>query len=110
MANTTVKIAFDLNAAGQGNFFTLDDPVKGVLGGTATDYPLAGDILTDVTADVRAVRVRRGRSNILERFQAGAADVTLDNRDRYYSVLPQYQATQGTCGGDQWAARVHGPG
>lgn len=84
MANTTVKIAFDLNAAGQGNFFTLDDPVKGVLGGTATDYPLAGDILTDVTEDVRAVRVRRGRSNILERFQAGAADVTLDNRDRYY--------------------------
>jgi hypothetical protein len=82
--DSVVKIAFDLNAAGQGNFFTLDDPVKGVLGGTADDYPLAGDILTDVTADVRAIRVRRGRSNLLEKFQAGALDVVLNNRERLY--------------------------
>jgi hypothetical protein len=82
MAETIVKIAFDLNAAGQGNFFTLDDEVKGLLDNT--DYPLAGDILTDITSDVRQVRIRRGRSNLLERFQAGDVEVVLDNRSRYY--------------------------
>ena len=66
MANpaVTVKIAFDLNAAGQGDFLTLNDPVKGELGNAS--YPLAGDVLTDVTSDVRSVRIRRGRSNELD--------------------------------------------
>jgi len=84
MANpaVTVKIAFDLNAAGQGDFLTLNDPVKGELGNAS--YPLAGDVLTDVTADVRSVRIRRGRSNELDRFQAGSIDVVLDNRQRLY--------------------------
>lgn len=78
----TVQIAFDLNAAGQGNFFTLDDPVKGELDNTS--YPLAGDILQDVTQYVRQVSIRRGRSNLLDKFQAGAAVVTLDNRARLF--------------------------
>ena len=77
-----VQIAFDLNAAGQGNFFTLDDPVKGELDNTT--YPLAGDILQDVTQYVRQVSVRRGRSSLLDKFQAGAATVTLDNRQRLF--------------------------
>jgi len=82
----TVKIAFDLNLAGAGNFFTLDDPVKGVLsGGTVTsEFPLAGDVLTDVSDDVRSVSVRRGRPKELQQFTAGQAVVTLDNRDRLY--------------------------
>jgi hypothetical protein len=29
--DTRVRIAFDLAAGGAGNFFTLDDPVKGEL-------------------------------------------------------------------------------
>jgi hypothetical protein len=60
----------------------LDDPVKGEL--DDGPFGLAGDILEDVTDDVRSVTVRRGRSRELERYQAGAATVTLDNKDRKY--------------------------
>lgn len=84
MAAPTVKveIAFDLNAAGQGDFLTLDDPVKGELGNSL--YPLAGEILQDVTEYVRSVSVRRGRSNELDKYQAGLCDVVLDNRTRLF--------------------------
>lgn len=80
--DTRVRIAFDLAAGGAGDFFTLDDPVQGLLNGTA--FKLAGDILEDVTDDVRSVTVRRGRSRELERYQAGAATVNLDNQGRKY--------------------------
>lgn len=79
---TVVEIAFDLSAAGQGDFLTLDDPVKGELGNSS--YPLAGDTLQDVTEYVRGVRIRRGRSNALDRFQAGSCEVALDNRGRIF--------------------------
>jgi hypothetical protein len=77
-----VKIGFDLAAAGQGDFFTIGDSAKG-LWGTASS-PLAGDILTDVTQYVRSVNIRRGRSRELDQYQAGAATVVLDNRNRYF--------------------------
>jgi hypothetical protein len=80
--DTRVKIAFDLAAGGSGAFFTLDDPIKGELDGAS--FKLAGEILEDVTDDVRSVSLRRGRSRELERFQAGAATVDLDNSQRKY--------------------------
>jgi hypothetical protein len=80
--DTRVRIAFDLAAGGVGNFFTLDDPVLGELDNAP--FGLAGDILEDVTEDVRTVTVRRGRSRELERFQAGAATIALDNSERKY--------------------------
>ena len=80
--DTRVRIAFDLAAGGAGDFFTLDDPTKGELNNAT--YKLAGDILEDVTEDMRSVTVRRGRSRELERYQAGAATVTLDNQGRKY--------------------------
>lgn len=80
--DTRVFIAFDLAAGGSGDFFTLNDPVKGELDNT--EYKLAGDILEDVTSDVRAITVRRGRSRQLEQFQAGAASVELRNDGRKY--------------------------
>jgi len=80
--DTRVRIAFDLAAGGAGDFFTLDDPTKGELDNAT--YKLAGDILEDVTADVRSVTVRRGRSRELERYQAGAVTVDLDNTGRKY--------------------------
>lgn len=82
----TVRIAFDLSLAGAGAFFTLDDPVQGILGGgTVTGVStLAGDILTDVSDDVRSVSIRRGRPRELQAFTAGQASVVLDNRDRLY--------------------------
>lgn len=80
--DTRVRIAFDLAAGGVGNFFTLDDDPKGKL--DDAPFGLAGDILEDVTADVRSITVRRGRSRELERYQAGVATVTLDNSGRKY--------------------------
>lgn len=80
-----VQIAFDLAANGVGDYFTLDDATKGVLDGVT--YLLAGDVLVDVTDTLRAVQVRRGRSRTLERFTAGNANLTLDNRDRTYDPL-----------------------
>lgn len=80
--DTRVRIAFDLAAGGAGNFFTLDDPVKGELDNAT--FKLAGDILEDVTAEVEKVTIRRGRSRELERYQAGAATVDLDNSQRKY--------------------------
>lgn len=84
--DTRVFIAFDLAAGGVSDFFTLNDPARGVLsGGTVTsEFPLTGDILEEVTADVRTVSVRRGRSRALERFDAGAAVVDLRNDQRKY--------------------------
>jgi hypothetical protein len=59
---------------------------------TRPPFGLAGDILEDVTDEVRSVTVRRGRSRELERYQAGAATVVLDSQDRKYD--PSYKVTQ----------------
>ena len=80
--DTIVRIAFDLAAGGSGDFFTLDDPIKGEL--DDAPFGLAGDILQDVTADVRSIVVRRGRSRELEKYQAGALTVDLNNDQRKY--------------------------
>jgi len=80
--DTRIRTAFDLAAGGVGDFFTLDDPTKGELDGTT--YKLAGDILEDVTDDVQSISVRRGRSRELERYQAGAVTVELENSGRKY--------------------------
>lgn len=74
---TRVQIAFDQTLTQPVNYFTLDDSTRGVLDNTT--YVLGGDILVDVTSDVMAVQIRRGRSRQLERFTAGNANVTLRN-------------------------------
>lgn len=85
---TTVELGFNLAANGIGTYLTLDDPTKGKLNDAA--YPLAGDVLVDVTGQTREVTVRRGRSRTLEKFTAGLAQVTLDNRTRLFD--PTYTA------------------
>jgi hypothetical protein len=85
-ADWTVKIAFDLSANGQGSWFTLDDSTKGKLDDAT--YPLAGDVLVDVTSKVKQLTIRRGRSRMLEQFTAGAANIVLKNDDRTFD--PSY--------------------
>ena len=81
--NNQIFIGFNLEVAGLGDFFTLDDPVKGLLDNTV--YKLAdADILVDVSEDVRSIRTRRGRSRELEKFNAGSIDVLLSNANRKY--------------------------
>lgn len=79
------QIAFDLSLTTPVNFFTLDDPVRGVLDNTI--YPLGGDVLVDVTGYLRAVSIRRGRSSELDKFTAGNCTLTLDNRARTFDPL-----------------------
>lgn len=77
-----VELGFDLAANGVGDWFTLDDPVKGVLDND--EYLLAGEVLVDITRWVRSIDTKRGRSRQLEKFIAGAAEIVLDNRDRLF--------------------------
>jgi hypothetical protein len=82
MTDVQVVFEFDTGAAGA-TLFTLDDPVRGVLGNT--DYRLAGLFSSvDVTQYVRAVNISRGRSRVLDRVQAASATVVLDNRERLF--------------------------
>ena len=78
----TVEIAFDLNLAGAGDFFTLNDPVKGQLDNAT--FVLAGEALTDVSQEVRSVSIRRGRADETTSIDAGTANVVLDNRLRLF--------------------------
>ncbi len=88
---TKVFVQFDLEASSAA-FFTLDDPVQGVLDGI---YGLGGDVLEDVTQFVRSVSIGRGKSRELDRFTAGQATVTFhnDNRwfDPFYVDSPYYE-------------------
>lgn len=83
MVAPVVKIAFDLTLAGAGDFFTIGTTP---IGGTAIAgaQPIAGDVLYDVTEDVRSISVRRGRSKETDKFDAGSANIVVDNRDRKY--------------------------
>lgn len=77
-----VELGVDLSANGIGDWFTLDDPIKGELDNTT--YLLSGDVFVDITRYVRGLSVKRGRSRLLEKFITGACEVTLDNRDRLF--------------------------
>lgn len=80
---TKVLFQFSEGAGGVTNFFTLDDPVKGILNNTT--YTLGGAFsVVDVTQYVRSVAINRGRSRVLDRTQAGAATIVLDNRARLF--------------------------
>lgn len=95
---TNVYIAFDLTASG-GNFFALNDTLRGVLDST---YVLGGDVLVDVTQYVESVSIGRGKSRELDRFTAGNASIVLHNDQRifdpfytdgpfYTQILPRKQ-------------------
>lgn len=77
-----IELAVDLAANGVGDWFTLDDPIKGLLDNAT--YLLAGEVLVDLTRWVRNLGVRRGRSRRLDKFTAGQAQVVFDNRDRIF--------------------------
>jgi hypothetical protein len=89
--NTRVYVQFDLEASSAA-FFTLDDPVQGVLDGI---YGLGGDLLEDVTQYVASISTDRGKSRELDRFSAGQLKVVFhnDNRwfDPYYTDSPYYE-------------------
>jgi hypothetical protein len=80
-----VEVFFDLSTVG-GDFFTLNDPVKGKLNDPT--FLLAGDIAVDITDDVTSVAVRRGRSEELDQISAGTVQVRIDNQDGFFWPSP----------------------
>jgi hypothetical protein len=65
--------------------FVLDDAVRGVLDGT--DYTLGGERYFDITDRLVTAQVRRGKSQALDRIDAGVISVTVDNSDRTFDPL-----------------------
>lgn len=78
----TVRMSFDLDAAGVGDFFTIGDPVKGILGSGGVQ--LLGDVPVDVSEYVRSINIRRGRSKETDKVDAGHCTILLDNRYRTF--------------------------
>jgi hypothetical protein len=88
---TRIYIGFDLTSLG-GDFFTLDDEIKGLLDNAT--YTLGGTVMVDVTNYAVSVSINRGKSRELDRFNAGSANITFNNDDRtfdpFYVSSPYY--------------------
>jgi hypothetical protein len=80
----TVEIGFDLSSGG-GPFFTLDDPVAGILDNTS--FTLGGTLFYDVTDYVININSNRGRSRELDKYNAGGLEVVFDNSTRVFDPL-----------------------
>lgn len=87
-AAATSAATATVTAAASGGFLTLGNDAK--LPKVKVELALASGpaqapVWTDVTPYVRGFRIRRGRDDVLNRFQAGElSDLELDNRDRRF--------------------------
>lgn len=82
-----VQLGFTANGA-SAPFFTLDDDVKGVLDDPR--WVLSGEGaegLVDVSEQVRAYSITRGKSRELEQYSAGQASVEFNNSNRWFDPL-----------------------
>jgi hypothetical protein len=84
----SVEIGFDLSASGA-PFFTLDDPVAGILDNT--EFTLGGTLFYDVTDYVIQINTSRGRNRELDKYNAGSLEVVFDNTTRTFD--PEYGAS-----------------
>jgi hypothetical protein len=82
--DVSVEFGFDL---GQRDpfAFVLDSATRGVLDGT--EYTLGGERYFDITDRLVTAQVRRGKSQALDRIDAGVVSVTVDNSDRTFDPL-----------------------
>jgi hypothetical protein len=86
MPAPVVKVELGLNlGARDPSTFLLDDPVRGVLDNT--EYTLSGDKFFDITNRLMAASTTRGKSEALDRIDAGTIDITVDNSDRVFDPL-----------------------
>jgi len=87
----TVKVELGFTEDGQGApFFTLGDPVLGVLG-DPTVFLGGGEVFVDVTEFFQAYQINRGKSRELERYQTGQASVQFENTLRTFD--PTFEAS-----------------
>jgi hypothetical protein len=81
-----MKVELGLDLGGNDPFaFRLDDAIKGVLDNT--DFTLGGTKLFDISSRLVSVAIRRGKSQALDRVDAGIATITVDNFDRLFDPL-----------------------
>lgn len=87
LAGIAVEVGFGVNAVG-GDFFVLNDPVKGELNNTT--YLLAPDDVF-VTIPAKAITIKRGRQRELDEYQTGTATVVFNDNDR--TLDPSYSGS-----------------
>lgn len=87
----SVKVELGFTEEGQGApFFTLDDPVLGVL--DSPNVFLGGaDVFVDVTQFFDSYSLNRGKSRELEKYQAGQLSVAFRNATRAFD--PTFEAS-----------------
>jgi hypothetical protein len=86
MAAPAVKVELGLNlGARDPDTFLLDDLVRGVLDNT--EYTLSGDRFFDITDRLMSASTTRGKSQALDRIDAGTIDIIVDNSDRVFDPL-----------------------
>jgi hypothetical protein len=89
LAGVTVGIGFGVDAVG-GAYLTLNDPVKGAL--NSATYLLAPDtVFVDVTANVAAIKIDRGRAREIDEYATGKASVVFLDNDRTFD--PAYSGS-----------------
>lgn len=87
----SVKVELGFTADGVGApFFTLDDPILGILDDPNV-FLGGGEVFIDVSQFFKALSIRRGKSRELDRYQAGQANVSFDNKSRAFD--PTYLAS-----------------
>ena len=81
-----VKVELGLNL-GQGDpfSFVLDDAIRGELDNT--DFTLGGERFFDISDRLVTTLIRRGKSQALDRIDAGVVAITVDNSDRTFDPL-----------------------
>jgi hypothetical protein len=77
-----VEVGFDLTDSPIGPFLTLNDPIAGKL--DDSEWTLAGTIFVDVTEYVQTISISRGKSRLLDKFQAGSCQVVFNNTNRFF--------------------------
>lgn len=86
MAAPDVSVEFGFDLGQKDPFaFVLDSATRGVLDGT--DYTLGGERYFDITDRLVTAQIRRGKSQALDRIDAGVVSVTVDNSDRVFDPL-----------------------
>ena len=88
MPAPAVKVELGLNLGQRDPFaFVLDNATRGVLDNT--EFTLGGDRFFDISDRLVTTQVRRGKSQALDRIDAGVVAITVDNSDREFDPLYQ---------------------
>ena len=86
MPAPVVKVELGVNlGARDPNTFILNDATRGVLDNTL--YTLSGDRFFDITDRIVSVSTSRGKSQALDRIDAGQLNIVVDNYDRLFDPL-----------------------